>query len=1566
MKKHGKITRTVAVLLSFFTLFSVFGIVNVGAATTDSVASGASLKKAPSSPNGYKAVTNKTSGVDSKSGLKKGSKKLLDILGINPDTYLQWLDSHDSDSNNANYYIGTRYSPLSGDGGDYRNPKGDTYIRGEKSKNGKTYYWGYGHESYTNSNHTGMVCSGFVWHVLYASANGGVAGGKENSGSFTTCTNIRHTTNNNTEPLIPNNCQFVTKTGVVIPEMLYYSIGNRGGLKEGAEFDASVDYDHPTGWYPFYRQYDVERYYFKTKSEMLNSGVLQKGDIIYQYLSGDESKGNGQDHIGIFYGNSSSDDKLWHSCYITKDNKIVQNGNDITTIKAKGTTKLYVVIKAASYIKLQLNKTSANEDITGEGTNSDGTNKCYSYSGARYNIYLSKEAAENASAADDKNTKDYFGYIVTDKNGYGKYGAGTNGANVPLRTYYVKEVVSPPGYELDPNVYEFKNTGKTADNVPIYKPNTDKYFSALKETPSNDPMRLNVRKKDTETGNIINLPNAEFTIKYYDGFYESASAISSKETRSWVIKTDGNGIARLDEEHFVSGDEFYYKTSEEIVVPLGTVTVQETKAPKGYQLNDDIFVGQITEDGYKWISGGGVVDNAADEATITIEETPSPPETGNLHIYKKITDENGNPIDAGNYDYSDADSTDASGFYFRVTNKNYTDSNGKPGTFDKVYGPTDRNGNIYITGLNVGIYDVYEITDRCDNGSLQSANTWQYFSFVKDDGTVIGYGSESWVKSVNVTPSSSEGIEVDYDEINFENSSNATPITIKKATTDPDGEKANVKFVIQKMNHFDAQIWADLGTVDENTGVITFSPEDDPEGEDGAAFESPITVYTDEDGCIDLNLYVYGKEIYKVTEYPSNKYEPEDGSYTKYIVADKNNPGRTVIFKNKPVDGEIIVIKSSDDGVVDGFTFRADGYVNGKKISALSNITATTNADGQARIAGLPVYWNQQPVTYHLSEELTAEQLKEYIQPDPQEVTFASSGGYSTTITVHMYNPRQPAGLWLKKVSRDENVGHNLPLSGAEFTLYQYNADEEKTALNVRKITSDETAALKDKYGALSSSYNIYILDENGTDTITTPESGMVALLDLEYGETYALRETKVPDGYTFENGAVYEKTFEVDWSGMISATSDLAQELQNVINIPEKGSIEFRKISGQGASIGNIGFKLYRDKACKNQVTEDFYGNAIGDEDGIVYSLSDPSDLNFGMVKFADVRCGVYYITEVANANNAMYKVLDDTIVATVTVNGTTLTWLNSGDNVEQLKDGEAYESEYCVVNDNITIFTTAIDKHTGTHDAYSFTDNIIIDTVHYEGLVSGREYTLKAVVMNKETGKAVQKDGKDVTATKTFTPTNSNDEVDVEIPLDASNLGDQSIVIYEYLYCEIYRNGQQPIAEHTDINDEKQTINVHGVGNVKFVKTNESGNPLAGVTFKIYSDKDYTTAASDCSGKAFSPITTDKSGIVEFNDLLYGTYYIAETQTENGKQLLTDTIKAVVSKDGTVLTYSSSGELLDTDTDGTSVVYNNDITELPITGGIGVWVTTAIALLLLAAGGAVMLSKRKNGGKA
>ena len=98
-------------------------------------------------------------------------------------------------------------------------------------------------------------------------------------------------------------------------------------------------------------------------------------------------------------------------------------------------------------------------------------------------------------------------------------------------------------------------------------------------------------------------------------------------TKTWVIKTDNRGYARLDDSYKVSGDTLWYDDSGNATLPLGTVTIQETKAPEGYHIDDTVFVRKISE------SGAGGAITPYNEPII-----PEQVQLGDFSLTKVITD----------------------------------------------------------------------------------------------------------------------------------------------------------------------------------------------------------------------------------------------------------------------------------------------------------------------------------------------------------------------------------------------------------------------------------------------------------------------------------------------------------------------------------------------------------------------------------------------------------------------------------------------------------------------------------------------------------------------------------------------------------------------------------------------------------------------------------------------------------------------------------------------------------------------------------------------------------------
>jgi len=215
---------------------------------------------------------------------------------------------------------------------------------------------------------------------------------------------------------------------------------------------------------------------------------------------------------------------------------------------------------------LEIQKVSSNSVMTDD-------NSCYSLEGAVFDIFN----------RDNKK----IGSITTDASGKGRL----DDIEAEQTGLYITEASPPKGFS--------ENTAK----IPFEIASGKTTAVTVSNKPQNDPVGILLRKRDADTSTAKSqggaaLQGAEFTVKFYKGFYSNSNQLSGiTPARTWVFRTDADGTAFLDASYLVSGDPFYYATNGDPALPLGTVTIQETTAPKGYIINSELFIRQITSEG---------------------------------------------------------------------------------------------------------------------------------------------------------------------------------------------------------------------------------------------------------------------------------------------------------------------------------------------------------------------------------------------------------------------------------------------------------------------------------------------------------------------------------------------------------------------------------------------------------------------------------------------------------------------------------------------------------------------------------------------------------------------------------------------------------------------------------------------------------------------------------------------------------------------------------------------------------------------------------------------------------
>lgn len=737
--------------------------------------------------------------------------------------------------------------------------------------------------------------------------------------------------------------------------------------------------------------------------------------------------------------------------YVIKETKPPKNYslNSVSqTANFTGKGTITRTFKNDRLIKIQLQKTSANPELT-KG------NSCYSLSGAEYSIYTDKSCSKSS----------YFGFIRTDANGFGAYGDGLDskgnhvGSDVANKTYFAKETKAPKGYKLDTTVYTFKDSGKkTVDGVSIYS-------FTCSDKPANDPIGVVLKKQDAKTGQATTrLAGAEFALKYYAGTYKTEEELKDiKATRSWVIKTDENGRASLTKDYLVSGDDFYYATdSGRPALPLGTLTIQETKAPENYELNPDLYIGQITEEGgLTWLT----TNLLTPEGQLIVPESETV--RGGLSIHKssddaiikdiwfRITSDNGYSKDVatnsmGTINLEDLDIFNDNNEYVKYTIEElgFKDANGNyyiPKRY-KTEGPktvTLKNDGTVTVSFNNSIDTVpLNIIKSADDKNVSgiyfkvTASTGKTYTVVTDnEGKASVSGLPVYDTEDNVITYTVEELGIKKDDGTFE-----IPVRYVKPSSQ------TVKFV-----NGTSVIKTRTLTFKNNLkkGVAKIAKTSDDGVVQGIYFkiESDYNDYsaissTGKTGIWSIySLPVYnevGEKIkYTVTELG---FKQSDGTYKipEYYFHDEpqtveltENTTTTVNFKNSHKLGSLLILKSSSDKVVDGIYFEVksltdgfeyDEYVatNSKGMAQLENMEVC-NADGEEILYEIrELGFKQSDGTYKLP--------KRYVSKEPKQFSFNTDNmkpGRKATYTYTLNNSIRTANLDVKKTS-DDNIVNGI------------------------------------------------------------------------------------------------------------------------------------------------------------------------------------------------------------------------------------------------------------------------------------------------------------------------------------------------------------------------------------------------------------------------------------------------------------------------------------------------------------------------------------------------------------
>ena len=1142
---------------------------------------------------------------------------------------------------------------------------------------------------------------------------------------------------------------------------------------------------------------NISAYAFRTKQELLSSGLAEKGDIILMWWSNSPGADGADNHIGFFWGEASDDDVMWHS------GTEPSSGNQISEITPKTPGSFYILIKIEPLqpkeYTVTLTKTSADVSIT-QG------NSAYSLAGATYNVYKGTSGTGSVVAT-----------FTTDE-------AGHATLSTPLEdgTYSVKEVTPPKGYKLDTKVYTFTINGADTSLSVEDEPGT---------------LTLKLKKKDSQTGSTPQ-GNASLAGAVYQVSYQLGGQTVTEE-----LTSDASGnLGTLEG------------------IPFGTVTVKELTAPEGYRLDTEVHTytvdgSQLTGDVYELevddltedVMRGGLTIQKLDSQTGTTPQGDASLEgivfeivnnSQNAVVVNGNTAQPGqvamtittnaagvattgeNALPYGDYTVREVSTNDSMLQTFTEEISVTIDSDGEMLEYeaenevvrggidlekqDSEMGATPQ-GNSSFAGIE------FEIINRSTNPVVVGGQTYAVGDIVMTITTdesghastgsdVLPYGTYEIRESAT-----NESMLLTWQGETVTVRQNGHSVAI---TAVNDVERGGL--AVEKQD----TITGSTPQGDANFEGITFEIINNSrnpvmvEGQKYQPGEVVKTLVTDSEGKASTadDLLPYGEYILHesatnesmlLTAPDQTVNITDDGIIYEFTMADEVVRGGVLIEKRDLESGLLTPLGGASlDGTLFEITNKSINavYVNGalyqpgEVCATIEVVDGIAQTDARALPYGTYQMVESKPGEGYLHTDQIVRSFQ--IRKDGEVIEFRDGDA--------AYNQVIRGDLQFVKVGEggEANMGR---FANVAFKLTSQTTGESHI------LITDENGEVRTE-----SSWNPHSQNTNGNDEITdetlwddhagtwfglTTEGWMVDVQDelcaLPY-DTYTLEELPCSGNEGYELVRVPNITISRNNTTIYLGTID--DQFEGVPEIATTATVDGEHTAEPRGEITLVDTVTYQN--LKVGQTYKLSGVLMDKETGesLLVGEGEEQAQVTAEVEFTPTSAqGTVELTYTFDASALAGKAvvvfedlyLDENIVAShadITDEGQTITFGKPAIGTTATIDGE----KTAVPAGQITI----------------------TDTVEYSGLTVGQEYKLTGVLMDKETGEPLLigegEEHAQVTSEATFTPAGPNGTIDVLFTFDATGLEGKTVVVFETLF-----QGETEIAGHEDIEDEGQTVN-------------------------------------------------------------------------------------------------------------------------------------------------------------